>query len=99
MTRIKEPEIGSTQMPEYKSPLTRIVRSLRQGYDNCRQKVAEYSDTILDLRGKLRDTQKSRDEWKTRTKETEAELKFLKKKHAELESKTAKKKAQKSTKD
>ena len=41
MTRTKEPPIGSTQIPEYKSPPSRILRSLRKGYDNLREKMAQ----------------------------------------------------------
>jgi exoribonuclease R len=75
MTRIKEPVVGSTEIPDYKSPASRIVRSLRKGYDNLRKKLHERSATILDLREKLRDTQKSREEWRIRAKEAELSLK------------------------
>jgi predicted nucleic acid-binding Zn-ribbon protein len=92
MTRIKEPKIGITEVPEYKSPLKRIVKSLRKGYDNVREKVAKHSDTIQDLRGQLRDTQKSRGEWKTRAKEAEAELAAFNKKNANRELQDVKKK-------
>ncbi len=85
MTRIKEPKIGSSEVPQYQSPLPRIVRSLRKAYDNVREKVDTHSKTIMDLRGKLRDTQKSREEWKNRTKEAQTELDALKKKNTELE--------------
>jgi len=74
MTRIKEPPIGSSELPEYKSPPSRIVRSLRKGYDNVREKLAGKSDTILSLQGKLRDTRESRDDWKSRAKAAEAKL-------------------------
>ena len=70
MTRIKEPEPGSTEIPKYKSPPSRIVRSLRKGYDNVRKKVKDKANDLQDLRGKLRDTQKSRDTWKDRCKIT-----------------------------
>jgi hypothetical protein len=86
MTRIKEPKIGITEVPEYKSPLKRIVKSLRKGYDNVREKVAKHSDTIQDLRGQLRDTQKSR------AKEAEAELAAFNKKNANRELQDVKKK-------
>jgi predicted nucleic acid-binding Zn-ribbon protein len=74
MTRIKEPAIGTSELPEYKSPPSRIVRSLRKGYDNVREKLANKSDTILSLQGKLRDTKESRDDWKSRAKAAEAKL-------------------------
>lgn len=78
MTRIKEPKAGTTQVPEYKSPISRIVRSLRKGYDNGRKKIAEKSDEIQNLRGKLRDVSQSRETWKQRYKETESENACLK---------------------
>jgi peptidoglycan hydrolase CwlO-like protein len=51
----------------------------------------EKSDTIQDLREKLRDTQQSRDAWKERTKAAEVEIKGLKKKCEELEDSVKKK--------
>ena len=75
MTRIKEPKIGTTEIPDYKSPAPRILRSLRKGYDNLREKLYERSVIIQSLREKLRDTQKSRDEWKMRAKQAEIALK------------------------
>lgn len=77
MTRIKEPTIGISEVPDYKSPLSRIVKSLRKAYDNAREKISEKSEQILALQGKLRDTQESRDEWKARTKTAEEEIKKL----------------------
>lgn len=87
MTRIKEPDPDSNEVPDYKSPPSRIVRSLRKGYDNQRQKNMQKSDTIQDLREKLRDTQQSRDMWKERTKAAETEIEELKKTCTELEDK------------
>jgi hypothetical protein len=78
MTRIKEPLIGTTEIPDYKSPPSRILRSLRQGYDNARSKVADKSQTVKSLQEKLRDTQESRDDWKIRAKAAEFELAKLK---------------------
>lgn len=87
MTRIKEPDLNldDLQIPDYKSPPQRIIKSLRQGYDNLRRKIKEKSDTIQDLREKLRDTQQSRDTWKERIKISEAEIEELKKKNEKLE--------------
>ncbi len=87
MTRIKEtdPNLDDSQIPDYKSPPHRIIKSLRQGYDNLRRKIKEKSDAIQDLREKLRDTQKSRDTWKERLKNSEAEVEELKKKNEKLE--------------
>ncbi len=75
MTRIKEPDpdLDNPEIPDYKSPSSRIVRSLRQAYDNLRKKIKEKSETIQDLREKLRDTQQSRDSWKERMQTAEAE--------------------------
>lgn len=74
MTRIKEPPTGSDELPDYKSPPSRIVRSLRKGYDNLRSKVKEKSVINQALRGNVRDLMKSRDEWKERAKQAELEL-------------------------
>jgi peptidoglycan hydrolase CwlO-like protein len=78
MTRVKEPPIGTSEVPEYKSPPSRIIKSLRQGYDNLRQKTAKKSELVQSLQGKLRDTQASRDDWKARAKAAEAEIETLK---------------------
>lgn len=77
MTRIKEPPAGTTKVPEYKSPSSRIIRSLRKGYDNVREKLANKSQTVMSLQGKLRDTQESREEWKERAKLAEEKLEEL----------------------
>lgn len=74
MTRIKELPIGSTNLPEYKSPPSRIIRSLRAAYDNLREKLAEKSEIIQSLQGKLRDIQESRSVWKIRSKDAEAKI-------------------------
>lgn len=92
MTRIKEPKIGTTHMPEYKSPPSRIQRSLRKGYDNLREKAHKLSDTVLSLRGKLRDTQKSREEWKERAKRAEKDLQSFKESNIVLETQLEEKK-------
>ena len=84
MTRAKEPDIGTTGLPNYKSPPARIVRSLRKGYDNLRAKQAEKSETIQSLREKLRDTQESRDSWKEKAKASESETAELKQENEKL---------------
>jgi len=84
MTRIKEPPIGTTEVPDYKSPPSRIIRSLRKGYDNLREKLSDKSQSVMALQGKLRDTQESRDSWKIRAKAAEAELETLQKEKLEL---------------
>lgn len=87
MTRVKEPVLGTTEVPEYKSPPSRIIRSLRTAYDNSRKKMDDKSKTIMGLRGSLRDVEQSRQSWKEKTKaaeervrELENELKQVKKK-------------------
>ena len=86
MTRIKEPDpdLDNEKMPDYKSPPSRIVRSLRKAYDNMRKKLKDRAQTIQELREKLRDTQQSRDSWKERTKTAEAKLEELQQKNDEL---------------
>jgi peptidoglycan hydrolase CwlO-like protein len=90
MTRIKEPPLDSSEFPDYKSPPSRIVRSLRQGYDNVRRKVSNKSSEIRSLQGKLRDTQNSREEWKNRTKELEEKVEKLEKENEGLKKKNRK---------
>jgi hypothetical protein len=75
MSRIKEPKIGSNQLPDYKSPPSRIIRSLRKGYNNLRVKLMEKSSNITSLKGKLRDVTLSREDWKNEAKQTKADLK------------------------
>jgi peptidoglycan hydrolase CwlO-like protein len=85
MTRVKEPSIGTSKVPEYKSPPSRIIKSLRKGYDNLRGRVAEKSELVQSLQGKLRDTQESRDDWKARAKAAETEIETLKKENIRLQ--------------
>jgi peptidoglycan hydrolase CwlO-like protein len=91
MTRIKEPSIGTTNLPNYKSPPSRIMRSLRKGYDNVRAKVADKSQAIQDLQGKLRDTQVSRENWKARTTAAEAKVAELQEENNKLNERLKKK--------
>ena len=74
MTRIKEPDSSASDLPDYKSPPSRIIRSLRAAYDNVRKKSEEKAQTIQGLTGKLRDTQESRDHWKALAKSAEAKI-------------------------
>lgn len=85
MTRIKEPPVGSSELPNYKSPPSRILRSLRKGYDNVREKIADKSQIVMGLQGKLRDTQESRDAWKARAKAAESKLAEFQKEHDKLQ--------------
>lgn len=74
MTRVKETAPGSGDMPQYKSPPSRINISLRKAYDNQRQNAAIRSKQLLALRGKNRDLALSRDKWKAEAKESQTEL-------------------------
>lgn len=85
MTRIKEPLIGVSKLPDYKSPRSRIIRSLRKGYDNLRKKISTKSADMHSLQGKLRDTQNSREEWKIKAKKAEEKLTMLEKENQKLQ--------------
>ena len=86
MTRIKEPSAGIQQTQiEYKSPASRILRSLRQGYDNARLKVEKKAEEITRLRGKLRDIQESRETWKMEAKKNEARKEELERENSKLQ--------------
>lgn len=78
MTRIKEVEIGSEDIPNYKSSSSRIVHSLRKAYNNLRSKHKEAKDTIKYYQIKTRDLEKSRSSWKQEAKEKAKELEILK---------------------
>ncbi len=75
MTRAKETPPGSGQMPDYKSPPSRLVHSLRKGYDNLRVRLEEKSETINDLRCKTRDLEESRKLWREDAKAKAIDLK------------------------
>ena len=64
MTRAKETPPGSGLMPEYKSHPTRIYHSTRKAYDNLRVRLQDKSKKINSLRGKQRDLEKSRQQWR-----------------------------------
>ena len=74
MSRVKETAPGSGELPQYKSPPSRINISLRAGYDNLRLRVKEKSGQISQLRGNKRDLENSRDNWKQVARERELEL-------------------------
>lgn len=74
MTRIKEPDPKAKEVPDYKSPPLRIIKSLRKGYDNLRVRIENKSNDMQALRGALRDAIKSREHWKELAKESERKL-------------------------
>ena len=85
MTRIKEVEPGSEDLPDYKSPAGRLVHSLRKGYNNLRGKLKETKDAIKYYQIKVRDLEKSRSQWKEGSKELESELKRLREENKALQ--------------
>jgi chromosome segregation ATPase len=85
MPRIKEPPVGISHTPAYKSPPSRIVRSLRKAYDNSRTRLLEKSKLMMSLQGKLRDTQKSREDWKAQAKAASEKLAEIEKKNQILQ--------------
>lgn len=60
MTRTKEVDPDSGEMPDYKSPANRLVHSLRKGYDNVRSKLKDTREQIKYYQIKTRDLEKSR---------------------------------------
>lgn len=89
MTRIKEPNPESNEIPNYKSPPSRIIKSLRKGYDNARKRIQDKANDIQSLRGKLRDVQNSRDTWKERYKNLENDNEILRKEIEDLKKRSA----------
>lgn len=64
MTRTKEVDPDSGEMPDYKSPANRLVHSLRKGYDNVRSKLKTTRERIKYYQIKTRDLEKSRELYK-----------------------------------
>lgn len=64
MTRTKEVDPDSGDMPDYKSPASRLVHSLRKGYDNVRSKLKDAREQIKYYQIKTRDLEKSRERHK-----------------------------------
>lgn len=74
MTRAKETEPGSEEIPDYKSHPSRIVISQRKAYNNLRLRSKEKTDLVNSLRGNKRDLEQSRDKWKKEAREKDQEL-------------------------
>lgn len=74
MTRVREVEPGSNEMPNYKSSADRLVCSLRKGYDNLRVKLKETRNRIKYYQIKTRDLEQSRDKHKQESKALEEKL-------------------------
>lgn len=80
MSRVKEVDPLSSDIPEYKSHPSRIVISQREAYNNLRQKVKELRSRIKYYQIRERDLELSRDKWKTENQNLKIELEELKKK-------------------
>jgi septal ring factor EnvC (AmiA/AmiB activator) len=89
MTRIKEVKPGSGDIPEYKSPSSRLVPSLRNAYDNARVKIADLRKTIKYYQIKTRDLGNSRDKWKNDVTELKHAMKDVQDKNDCLEKENA----------
>jgi len=85
MTRAREVEPGSGDIPEYKSPLNRLVHSLRNGYDNLRVKLEGLRNNIKFYQIKVRDLENSRDQWKKKAIEHGEKIKLIEKRYEKLE--------------
>jgi len=79
MTRTKEVEPGSGKIPDYKSHSSRLVHSLRQGYDNVRLKLANARNKIKFYQIKTRDLEKSRGKYKKQVMALEEKINQLEK--------------------
>ncbi len=79
MTRTKEVDPGSNDVPEYKSTASRLVHSLRKGYNNLRKKIQDARNDIKYYQIKVRDLEKSRSQWKEEAKSIKNEAELLKK--------------------
>jgi len=100
MTRVKEVDPDSNEMPDYKSPSSRLVHSLRKGYDNLRSKLKKSRDDIKYYQIKTRDLNKSRTTYKDETLSLKKTIDQLEKENKKLkkllEGEEIKKKAEKS---
>ena len=88
MTRAREVEPGSGDIPEYKSPLNRLVHSLRNGYDNLRVKLEGLRNNIKFYQIKVRDLENSRDQWKKKAIEHGEKIKLIEKRYEKLETRS-----------
>ncbi len=84
MTRIKEVNPGSGDIPDYKSPANRLVHSLRKGYDNVRSKLKDTREQIKYYQIKTRDLEKSRAHHKNETISLKEKISQLEKENENL---------------
>lgn len=84
MTRVKEVDPGSGDMPDYKSPASRLMHSLRKGYDNVRSKLKDAREQIKYYQIKTRDLEKSRTHHKDETKSLKEKIDQLEKENKKI---------------
>lgn len=84
MTRVKEVDPDSGEMPDYKSPANRLVHSLRKGYDNLRGKLQKTRDNIKYYQIKTRDLEKSRTAYKQEALDLKKTINELEKENRKL---------------
>ena len=84
MTRTKEVDPDSGEMPDYKSPANRLVHSLRKAYDNVRSKLKITREQIKYYQIKTRDLEKSRSLYKEETKDLNKKISQLEKENEKL---------------
>lgn len=84
MTRIKEVDPDSGDMPDYKSPASRLVHSLRKGYDNVRSKLKDTREQIKYYQIKTRDLEKSRARHKNETVNLKEKISHLEEENKNL---------------
>ena len=88
MTRVKEVDPNSGDMPDYKSPANRLVHSLRKGYDNLRGKLQETRNKIKFYQIKTRDLEISRNRYKEEILELKKKISNLQSANENLEKQT-----------
>ncbi len=91
ITRAKEVKPESRQMPNYKSPATRLVHSLRKGYDNLRGKLQALRNKIKYYQIRERDLENSRACYKEKVVSLKEQVRQLNEENEKLK-KQAKKK-------
>lgn len=94
MTRTKEVDPNSEDMPNYKSPAARLVHSLRKGYNNLRIKLSDSRNKIKYYQIRTRDLENSREHFKEQVATLKMEKEELMKKLSKAETKIAKMESQ-----
>jgi FtsZ-binding cell division protein ZapB len=84
MTRTKEVDPNSDEIPDYKSPANRLVHSLRKGYNNLRSKLQTTRERIKYYQIKTRDLEKSRTLYKKEAIDLQEKISKLEKENEKL---------------